>query len=220
MFAKIIEKYWPEFYNYKTVSRLCESIDLQLSKDKHVPGIEIFTKPFQLTKPEEVKCIFLSETLISSKQKGSYITNGLLFSSGKTFTRHQSTKNLLDELVRTHPDINIKSDGDLSEWSGKGIFMIPVKFTFDPEGKKKYQFWNMFTSMLLEFLYEKNKDIIVVMFGSAMREFLKSGSMKKCYFELLHVPHPSISSFVGCQLFQNIDSHYKSKGWELMDWNL
>lgn len=217
-FSDIINKYWPEFYSYKSVSSLCKAIDRQLTKNKHVPSMDVFTTPFKILTFDKIKCVFLAETLITSKQRNTYITNGILFSSHSQFAKHQSTSNLHAELLRTHPDSNIKSHGDLSEWCERGIFMIPVRFTFDPEFKQEYQFWNMFTSALLEFLYEKNKDIVVVLFGSAMREFLKSGSMKKCYFELIHVPHPSASTFVGSRLFQLIDAHYKNKRWEVMEW--
>ena len=219
-FSYIIEKYWNSFYSFKSTASLCKAIDRQLSRGKHVPHLEIFTRVFQLIKPEEVKCIFLAPTLLSSKQKSTYITNGLVFSSGKQFEKHQSTKNIHTELQRTHPDINIPSHGDLSNWCKQGLLMIPVRFTFDPDFKQEYQFWNMFSSTLLEFLYELNKDIVVVLFGSQMREFLKSGSMKKCYFELIQVPHPSVEQFIGCQLFQKIDSHYKLKGWNSIDWEL
>ena len=220
MFSRIIQKYWPEFYRGDNIPDICETVDEQLTKTKPVPGIEVFTRPFQLLDADNVRCVFLGETLIINKQRGNYITNGILFSSGKSFGKHQSTKNLHNELLRSHPDVNVGSDGDLSEWCRRGILMIPIRFTFDPENQKRYQYWNMFTSALLQYLYEKNNDILVVLFGSASREFLKSGSMSRCYFELIQVPHPSTSNFIGCQLFQDIDDYYKGKGWELMDWNL
>ena len=55
IFSEIIEKYWNEFYNFKSVSSLCKAIDRQLNKNKHAPNIEVFTKPFKNMNYKNVK---------------------------------------------------------------------------------------------------------------------------------------------------------------------
>ncbi len=211
---------WKEFIEKEKKEDYFLKLDEFLEKqDSNIifPPLEDRYKAYELTAYNDVKVVILGQD--PYHQKGQAM--GLSFSVHPGIKIPPSLNNIYKEL---ESDCGIsKITGDLTGWAMQGVFLLNAKLSveFNKADSHKNQGWEIFTDRTIEYLSQREKPIIFVLWG-------KSAQSKKeliaPHHRVLEAPHPSpLSShrgFFGSKPFSKINQQLIEWGEDPIDWSL
>tara|TARA_R110001599_G_scaffold306590_1_gene513112 strand:- start:552 stop:1283 length:732 start_codon:yes stop_codon:yes gene_type:complete len=153
---------------------------------------------------------------------GKTLAVGMSFSVPREAPIPSSLKNIFKELQNSVAGFRTPSNGDLTPWATKGVFLLNTCLTVrEGEAGCHKEIWFGFIKKVINAILHANPNTIFVLWGK------KAQNMKKIIGEramCLETSHPSgLSSyrgFIGCNHFNLINEYLVSKGDTPIDWNL
>src|SRR5581483_1287228 len=218
-------KAWKTLFNQQkqVLEEIFEKLEVEEEKyGEYVPLKKDIFKAYKLTSPKNIKvCVVGLDPYYSiSKYTGKPRATGLAFSVDKKDIIPPSLRNIFKELERTISDFEKPDNGDLTKWAKEGVFLLNSALTARIGVSGRHlSIWRPFIKATLEYVHEINPDCIYCLWGSTAMKF-RSVIENDNEDRILTGPHPSISSFIGCNHFAIIDEIMEDDGEDLIDWNL
>jgi len=159
----------------------------KLNSGEFYPNINDIFNAFTL-EPENIKVVLLAEEPYS---KGE--SCGLAYSvkCKQRLTYHVS--NILKEIGRSYmTSIPKQHNGDLTKWINEGVFLLNIHLTVEQNNPKSHQDinWELFTSIVIEYLAKTYKNIIYIGLGRTVQTFLKEIQKFNKEMIILESGHP------------------------------
>jgi uracil-DNA glycosylase len=146
-------KFWK--HGYRKLARDLEYVD-------YTPSYSLLWKPFDLTKPDQVKVVILGTEPYSAKDAN----NGLAFSTrANTSPLPLSLRNIFEELTS---DLGLKQprNGDLTPWAQRGVLLLNISLT-----RPRDERWKALVFEVLRYLSETRTGIVYMLWGGEAQEF-------------------------------------------------
>ena len=182
------------------------------------PSEEIFTA-FNLTDINDVKVLILGQDPYHEPGQA----HGLSFSVKPGVAIPPSLLNIYKEL-EDELSLYIPNNGYLEKWAKQGVLMLNTVLTVRAHNANSHKGigWEEFTDAAIMALYELDKPIVYMLWGSNARSKAKMLNNKKQL--VLEAPHPSpLSSyrgFFGCNHFIKCNEFLKANGLSEIDWQI
>jgi uracil-DNA glycosylase len=164
---------------------------------------------------DNIKIILIAQDPYSKPS----LADGLAFSTPNGSKIPGSLRNLFTEIENTFEGIQFKH-GDLTRWSKNGIFLLNTALTVKPGISGSHsRYWLNFTKSLIEYLDQHLSKTVFVFFGNKSKHFAQSMKAESNCNVALFCKHPSpnnngIRQFVGCGIFETIDSLCPGIDWQ------
>jgi uracil-DNA glycosylase len=145
---------------------------------------------------------------------------GLSFSVNPNCNIPKSLKNIFKKIK------NNKINGDLTNWSKQGVFLLNTQLTVIKNKPNSHKFWNKFTDKVIQYINDELDDIIFVLWGN--NSLKKEKLINKNKHHIIISSHPSPLSFkrklkdypsfneINC--FELINNYLKNKNKEMIEW--
>lgn len=212
---------WNDFFNQEKDKEYFDRLELFLKKEYKESNIfpnqsQIF-RAYNELRPEKIKVVIIGQDPYPTKGHA----NGLAFSLNSFVSPlSKSLRNIYKELI---DDVGVtRINGDLSEWSKQGVFLINTVLTVR-EGEAnshKGKGWEQFTDETLEYLNNNFDGIIYVLWGAKAQS--KKDKINSKRNKILEAPHPSPLSayrgFFGSKPFSKINDFLKEKMEAEIEW--
>ena len=232
-----IHKKWHKFFYKESMKPYFEKIINLLDEYdsfRMFPRQDKIFKVFSKYGPKKIKCVILGQdpyiNYIFHKNSKISQANGLSFSVSKKFKIPPSLKNIYKELEES-TGFKKPDHGDLSSWFKYEKVMLLNSALSVEEGKSNSHasIWKEFTDNVIQYISKKNKHCVFILWGN----FSKS---KSCLVDnkkhlIIKGVHPSPlsarynrkgekDSFFGHNYFNKTNDFLKSKGIEIIDWQI
>ena len=122
-----------------------------------------------------------------------------------------SIKNVYREIERTIEGFVIPKHGDLSAWVVQGVLLLNAGLTVKKgEPDSHVGIWSGFLFKLLEYIYEMNNDVILLLWGEKAARIAKKAApkmrtLKSCHPRILGKIGQLNSGFIGCNHFRLVN---------------
>jgi len=229
-FDSLKETDWYEFY-LRSVNIINDiSKFIEKNKINYVPLTENIFNAFKKTKFKNLKCIIWGQDPYHQLlENGEPRAQGFSFSVKRDDKIPVSLKNIYKELEDNYPTKFKKpAHGDLTKWCEQGVMLLNSALTTEPDkagshcvGSKYGPIWRPFINEFIDYLNEKNPNIIHVLWGAKAKDEVSNRISKKS--KVLESAHPSgfsYSKFKGNKHFLAINSILKEQKIKKIDWNV
>ncbi|WP_029905510.1 uracil-DNA glycosylase [Mycoplasmopsis opalescens] len=158
---------WKTFLDNETkkpyFTDLLEKIRLEENNKKVVPEKQNIFRAFNYFEIEETKVILLGQDPYHTNN----FADGLAFSS-QTNKCPKSLNNILKELKKDYPEVLIETFS-LENWAKQGILLLNTCLTVNENQAFSHHNygWEIFIDNLLQYVIQKNNNIIFVLWGKA-----------------------------------------------------
>ena len=182
------------------------------------PKKKVFSA-FQLTPYDEVKVVILGQ----DPYHGPNQANGLSFSVESGVPFPPSLRNIFKEL-ESDLGCEIPTSGDLTPWAKQGVLLLNTALTVQAGAPMSHagKGWEEFTDEVLQYLNEKSKPIVFILWGKHAQSKIKYINQDKHF--IIKSAHPSPLSahrgFFGSQPFSKTNEFLNSAGLSSIDWCL
>jgi uracil-DNA glycosylase len=181
------------------------------------PGPLIFNA-FDKTPFDKVRVVIIGQ----DPYHGPGQAMGLCFSVPKSIPVPASLKNIYKELER---DLGIKipTHGDLTSWTGQGIFLLNAILTVEKNkaGSHSNIGWQTFTDAVIRTLSDQREGLIFLLWGNYARS--KKGLINPQKHTILEAAHPSPlarDAFKGCGHFSKVNEILSHRKENPINWSL
>jgi len=183
------------------------------------PPSENVFKAFEIS-PKEIKLVILGQDPYHNFGEAQ----GLCFSVGDEIKKPPSLQNIIKEIsYEFNIDYKNLKKNDLSFLKNQGVFLINTILTVEkntPLSHKKL--WGSFVFSVLSELYEKQKNIVFILWGSHAKSFGNYVVKNNNNHLFLYSAHPSpLSSyrgFFGNNHFVLANNFFEKNNIEKIDW--
>ncbi|MGZ9428485.1 uracil-DNA glycosylase [Mycoplasma sp. 1012] len=182
---------------------ICEKIEKEYEKGTIFPDYKDIFKAFEITNFNDLKVIILGQDPYHAEG----FADGLAFSS-KSKRIPASLNNLYKEIKNSYPDFQ-SENGNLERWSKQGVLLLNTILTVE-KGKPlshKHIGWETFTFNFLNFISNKQKNLIFLFMGKKAEEFIPLINLEDQI--ILTTSHPSPFSYAkslkNSQIFKKIN---------------
>ena len=149
--------------------------------------------------------------------------NGLAFSVEKGVKIPKSLVNIYKE---AHDDvgIDIPDHGDLTSWAKQGVLLMNTVLSVEAHKANSHsgKGWEVFTHHMIEYMNEREKPIVFILWGKQAIDKAKLIDEDKHY--VIKSPHPSPLSayrgFFGSKPFSKTNEFLRSIGEKEIDWRI
>ena len=179
------------------------------------PYKDIFNA-LRYTDYDEVKVVILGQ----DPYHGEHEAHGLSFSVQEGVKRPPSLNNIFKELYN---DLGIKrTDNNLTDWAKQGVLLLNAIMTVEKDKPLSHKGigWERFTDTIIKKLNERDKPVVVVLWGSFARS--KKEMITNPIHYVIESPHPSPLSashgFFGSKPFSKINNFLESKNIPKINW--
>ena len=149
--------------------------------------------------------------------------HGLCFSVQKGIRKPPSLLNIFKE-IRAEYDLEIPSDGDLSNWADQGVLLLNAILTVRKAeaGSHRKKGWERFTDACIRQLSDQRSGLVFLLWGRFAGE--KASLINEQKHLILKAAHPSPLSahngFFGCDHFKKANEYLRSRNVEPIDWRI
>jgi len=220
---------WSEFFMSveKEVKHACTMIERSsnLTGKALFPFTYLTLSAFWLTPLFMLKSVIIGQDPYPGLTKeGMPKAQGLCFSSKQNYEMPASLKYIYKELERTVEGWEDPGHPDLSKWGKQGVLLINSALTVEAGNAGSHVgFWKPFTNKLMEYINEKCKNVVFLLWGKKAQS-VASGiyTSKHLKLEAYHSPMSLNSgySFGGCDHFNKANIYLVENGIEPIDWRL
>lgn len=217
---------WKELFD--TMQEEQQLIISKISNCCFIPTEDKVLRIFRNLYPNEIKVVFLGQDPYPGivKNINKTVACGLSFSAPRGPVP-RSLKPIFLELKRTHGCDISGVVGDLSHWVSQGVFLLNTYLTIEYDSSKhkgisdSHSVWNCFTLKVLKYIALNTDAIFVLLGDKAQRMGKKSLTSKNTKIEKSHPVadfRSSKKSFLGSNLFVEIDKEVAKRGWKTINW--
>lgn len=229
-FVEIAEKYaphgWEKLFKdciseFKLLDRILES------KKRIYPRRQDVFAIFYALRPENIQCVIMGQDPYPSDVKGVPQACGFSFATRKDCPLQGSVRNIYKEIKRDYPSFCAPDHGYFIGWVAQGVFALNACLTVDAHSAGSHKnIWKGFLSKTLSYIYEKNPDVIYLLWGTSaidLRGLLNSKTVS------LLAGHPSplaytrgsklAKPFEGCGHFREVNTLLTASGKPGIDWS-
>lgn len=207
-------------FNKPYFSELRQFLQNEKNAEKTIypPGSLIFNA-FNSTPFDKVRVVILGQ----DPYHGAGQAHGLCFSVQYGVKPPPSLVNIYKEL-KSDVGFEIPNHGNLQKWTTQGIFLLNAILTVEANQPASHQKsgWQEFTNAVIEKLSKEKEGLIFLLWGSFAQQ--KAVLIDESKHTILKAPHPSPFSahtgFFGCKHFSKTNEILKSKGEEVIDWQV
>ncbi len=207
-------------FNKPYFSELRQFLQNEKNAEKTIypPGSLIFNA-FNSTPFDKVRVVILGQ----DPYHGAGQAHGLCFSVQHGVKPPPSLVNIYKEL-KSDVGFEIPNHGNLQKWTTQGIFLLNAILTVEANQPASHQKsgWQEFTNAVIEKLSKEKEGLIFLLWGSFAQQ--KAVLIDESKHTILKAPHPSPFSahtgFFGCKHFSKTNEILKSKGEEVIDWQV
>lgn len=201
---------------------LCKNIYKQALEQFSTPKKDDVFNAFKLTNFEDVKVLILGQDPYPNPEHA----HGLAFSS-RAEKCPASLKNIF-KVINKNFDKNFVFDKwELTSWAEQGVFLLNTALTFYDEKhqNKILKLWRPFIDLVLEKLADRNKPLVVMLWGNkAIERALPSFENRENILILL-ASHPSPlgaskgdNAFMNCNHFKICNEFLNKNNLNEVDW--
>lgn len=195
---------WDEFFDmvekkpyYKGMERILSDY-LSKSKETIVPHAELVFNAFNILSPNKIKVVIVGQDPYPGMNKinGKLIPQamGFSFSVPLNYPKPPSLENIYKNLLEFNHVVKMPTSGCLSSWILQGCFMINAAFTtFYTKKEAHKNTWKNFTDDLLEYINNKCKNVVFVVWGKSAHVLCKNIDPYKHH--IITTSHPSPLGF-------------------------
>lgn len=191
--------------------------EMKAGKTIYPPGPLIFNA-FNSTPFDAVKVVILGQDPYHNPGEAM----GLCFSVPKGVKVPPSLQNIYKE---QHEDLglSIPSHGDLSAWTGQGVFLLNAMLTVEKNQPASHQKigWQNFTDAVIRLLSNQREHLVFMLWGNFARK--KKELIDTTKHLVLEAPHPSPlagGGFKGCRHFSLANQYLAEHQMEPIDWQV
>lgn len=165
-------------------------VNIRNTGKRITPPLKYILRPFQECGFEDVKVVFIGQDPYPQFN----VADGLAFSCGITNRPEKSLQYIMKAIQDTvdPQDLDVNQTPDLTRWANQGVLLLNTAFTTNVgEIGKHYEVWTDFMSLILDYLYDR-EDIIYVMLGKkaqAWEQWLPENCLQ------LKVSHPASAAY-------------------------
>lgn len=149
--------------------------------------------------------------------------NGLAFSVERDVKIPKSLVNIYKEL---HDDLGVEipDHGDLTSWAKQGVLLMNTVFSVEAHkaNSHKNKGWEIFSDHVIQFLNEREKPLVFILWGNQAIAKAKDIDENKHY--VIRSAHPSPLSayrgFFGSKPFSKTNEFLESHGMGVIDWRV
>lgn len=216
-----INKSWDNALGAQSLE-LCEKIYLQAIEKFSTPKKEDVFNAFKLTDFENVKVLILGQDPYPNPEHA----HGLAFSS-RAEKCPQSLRNIFKVINKNFNKDYIFEKWELSSWAEQGVFLLNTALTFYDEKhqNKILKLWKPFIDVVLEKLAQRNKPLVVMLWGNKAIERALPIFEGRDNILILTASHPSPlgankgdNAFMNCNHFIACNEFLKKNNLEEINW--
>lgn len=207
---------WKSFFDKKTVYSVLKRCNESINFDKSTPSIKNIFKPYYIN-PNKVKLMIIGMDPYPQMVDGFKVANGIPFDVNinlkNTGYIPKSLENFLNELKY---DLDIDtSNFSFDNLISQNIFIVNYAHTVNigsavNNSSSHMEIWGDYTKLLVEYIIENNKDIVICILGSSVYYNLRNEVYilkDRCVF----TAHPSgrgqsNNPFQNSKIFSKINS--------------
>ena len=218
-----IEKSWKEAlqaeFDKPYFAALVDFVKREYATKRIFPPAPLIFNAFDQCPLDEVKVVMLGQ----DPYHGPGQAHGLCFSVQHGVKPPPSLVNIYKEL-KSDVGFEIPNHGNLQKWTTQGIFLLNAILTVEANQPASHQKsgWQEFTNAVIEKLSKEKEGLIFLLWGSFAQQ--KAVLIDESKHTILKAPHPSPFSahtgFFGCKHFSKTNEILKSKGEEVIDWQV
>lgn len=218
-----IEESWKELLKEEFVSPYFMNLQhflIQETKQFDIyPPQNLIFNAFNRTPVDKVKVVILGQ----DPYHGRGQAHGLSFSVPNGIKPPPSLVNIYKELV-SDLGISIPTHGSLEKWADQGVLLLNTTLTVRANSPRSHfkKGWEQFTDAAIRNLSQTRENIVFLLWGNDAK--LKESLIDSNKHFILKTVHPSPFSarngFFGCKHFSKTNIYLKSKGFEIIDWQL
>jgi uracil-DNA glycosylase len=176
-------------------------------------------KAFRLTKLEDIKVVIIANEPVNGIGcNGAPLSNGLALSVHREEATPKTTQSLYSILQNQYPNFKNPGHGDLTEWASRGIFLLQLSLTIDPEDPESHsELWTGFIAKVLESIMKTRKHTPFILFGKKCNRISNfiSGSCPTYPIGNTYKMDDDLK-----EVFLKIDTFLIKHGGTAMDWSL
>lgn len=201
---------------------LCENIYLQAIEKFSTPKKEDVFNAFKLTNFDGVKVLVLGQDPYPNPEHA----HGLAFSS-RAEKCPQSLRNIFKVINKNFKKEYDFQKWELSSWAEQGVFLLNTALTFyDEKNQNKIlKLWKPFIDLVLEKLAQRNKPLVVMLWGNKAIERALPIFENKENILVLTASHPSPlgankgdNAFMKCEHFSECNNFLKKNNLTEINW--
>lgn len=209
-----------EEFNKPYMKQLRTFLRAEKNNKKYIyPKSEDVFKAFELTPPQDVKCVILGQ----DPYHGAGQAHGLCFSVKPGIAIPPSLHNIYKEL-KADLDISPVKHGCLLSWAQQGVFLLNSVLTVERGQAASHQGkgWEQFTDSVMAKLNNIDRPIVFVLWGAYAQK--KGQLITNSHHLILKSTHPSPLSahrgFLGSRPFSKINQFLQKTGQTPINWQL
>lgn len=201
----------------ESILKLQAFLEAEYNSKQIYPRVENIFKAFECTPPEEVKVVILGQDPYHGKDQA----HGLSFSVPSGVKHPPSLRNIFKELEQSLGE-DFSKNGDLTHWARQGVLLLNSVLTVEASKAASHQKmgWEEFTSKVIQYISERNNNVVFMLWGSYAQKKAKFVDEKKHL--KLEAVHPSPLSahrgFFGCRHFILANEYLQKHGKESINW--
>lgn len=216
-------KTWSDFFakelKKEDIRRLVKKVSRDYSKNIVYPKHEDILNAFKFTEYSKVKAVIVGQDPYHNPNQAM----GLSFSVPKGEKIPPSLRNIFKE-YNSDLGLEFPSSGDLTKWAKSGVLLINSIFTVKNQEANScnYKEYHSLFTDTIKFLNEREKPMVFILWGKSAQACKKHIDTDRHL--VIESPHPSPLScyrgFFGSRPMSRTNEFLKSKGMEVVDWNL
>ena len=183
------------------------------------PPKEKLLRCFEFNDYDDIKVVIIGQDPYHDFNQA----NGLAFSVEKGVKIPKSLVNIYKE---AHDDvgIDITDHGDLTSWAKQGVLLMNTVLSVEAHKANSHsgKGWEVFTHHMIEYMNEREKPIVFILWGKQAIDKAKLIDEDKHY--VIKSPHPSPLSayrgFFGSKPFSKTNEFLRSIGEKEIDWRI
>ncbi|WP_029512612.1 uracil-DNA glycosylase [Mycoplasmopsis iners] len=172
--------------------QLMAFLEQELKTKQIFPEKKNWYRALDFCEIKDLKVIILGQDPYYSKN----YADGLAFSSNKNCPR--SLENIIDLVKRDYPGSVIETF-KLDSWAQQGILLLNTVLTVEENKPKshKNKGWELYVANLIQYIFENNSDVILVLWGNEALNFIKkfSPNLPINKLKTIFTSHPSPLSY-------------------------
>lgn len=204
-------------------------------KDSDVfPYPELMFNALNLTSVEDIVCVILGQdpyinSVVNEEKNKVPEAMGLSFSVPKGHSIPPSLENIFKNMLKNKIITEKPKHGNLSNWAKQGVLMLNASLTVKEKLSNSHKtVWAKFTDNLIEYIMEKQKGIIFVLWGADALK--KSSLIDPKIHHMIISSHPSplgasnklrqYEAFNDSNPFKEVNDKLKKMNKKIVNWNI
>lgn len=217
---------WEDFFNDQldpelgSLKEISDHLKKEVSSgNKIFPPLHLIYTSFRLVSPKNILVTILGQDPYHDDDQAM----GISFSVPEGVYPPPSLKNIYKEMMDTGIQISDPSNGDLTAWCNKGIFLINTALTVRAHTPKSHskKWTETFTASLLRWMDENCDPMVVILWGNDAQNLGRYfGDRHRKICSVHPSPLSASRGFFGSNPFNRANKYLKELGRPLIDWSL